>query len=138
MNTMKLLVMQGISSTCVEQYAKSIREEIFMEQTYEELVSSIVEDYLEHVDADNPPSPATIKREMLWTINDEVNECNKGSEDPPGSGEFPYPKKGKTRYDIPRRYHLLRLGASSSPSIACAAWRSSMQATRTTALLACM
>lgn len=71
-----------------------------MNQTYDELVSSITEDYLEKVDSDNPPSPATIKRELLEEINSEIKTYNKGPEDPPGSGEFPTPKKGKEKYDI--------------------------------------
>ncbi|MDU4969824.1 MAG: phage/plasmid primase, P4 family, partial [Atopobium minutum] len=71
-----------------------------MNQTFDELVSSITEDYLEQVDLGNQPSPATIKRELLDEINREVNIYNKGPEDPPGSGEFPTPKKGKEKYDI--------------------------------------
>ncbi|WP_101912119.1 DNA primase family protein [Megasphaera vaginalis (ex Bordigoni et al. 2020)] len=71
-----------------------------MNQTFDELVSSITEDYLEQVDLGNPPSQATIKRELLDEINREVNTYNKGPEDPPGSGEFPTPKKGKEKYDI--------------------------------------
>lgn len=71
-----------------------------MNQTFDELVSSITEDYLEQVDLGNPPSQATIKRELLDEINREVNTYNKGPEDPLGSGEFPTPKKGKEKYDI--------------------------------------
>ena len=71
-----------------------------MNQTFDELISLNTEDYLEQMDIDNPPSSTTIKREILEKINEDVNLYNKGPEDPPGSGEFPYPKKGKEKYDI--------------------------------------
>lgn len=47
---------------------------------------------------DNPPLPMTIKREILESINRAIGANNKGLEDPPGSGEFPFPMKGDDRY----------------------------------------
>lgn len=69
-----------------------------MEQTLNELLRTITEDYLENIDKDNPPSPSTIEREILQEINMTVEVYNKGPEDPPGSGDFPSPKKGDDRF----------------------------------------
>lgn len=69
-----------------------------MEQTLNELLRTITEDYLENVDKDNPPYPSTIEREILKETNSAIATYNKGPEDPPGSGEFPYPRKGDDRF----------------------------------------
>ena len=69
-----------------------------MEQTLNELLRTITEDYLENVDKDNPPSPSTIEREILEETNSAITTYNKGPEDPPGSGDFPYPRKGDDRF----------------------------------------
>lgn len=69
-----------------------------MEQTLNELLRTITEDYLENVDKDNPPSPSTIEREILEETNSAIATYNKGPEDPPGSDEFPYPRKGDDRF----------------------------------------
>lgn len=71
-----------------------------MNQTYNELLRSVTEDYLESLDLSNLPLATTIEREILESVNLEVARYNKGAEDPPGSGEFPYPKKGKEKYEI--------------------------------------
>jgi putative DNA primase/helicase len=63
-----------------------------MEQTLNELLRTITEDYLESVDKNNPPYPSTIEREILEETNAAIGKYNKGPEDPPGSGEFPYPR----------------------------------------------
>ena len=69
-----------------------------MKQTLNELLRTITEDYLETVDTDNPPSPSTIEREILEETNSAITRYNKGPEDPPDSGEFPYPRKGDDRF----------------------------------------
>ncbi|HEO5099890.1 nucleoside triphosphatase [Streptococcus agalactiae] len=69
-----------------------------MNQTYDEIIDFETLDYLEQMDMDNPPSPMTIKREILESINKVIAVYNKGPEDPPGSGEFPSPMKGDDKY----------------------------------------
>lgn len=68
-----------------------------MSTPYDEMIDLETMDYLEQMDMDNPPSPMTIKREILESINRAISDHNKGPEDPPGSGEFPSPMKGDDR-----------------------------------------
>lgn len=71
-----------------------------MEMTFNELVRSVTEDYLEQLDVDNPPMYATVERELIEAVNLEIARYNKGPEDPPGSGEFPSPKRGDAKYRL--------------------------------------
>ena len=75
-----------------------------MEQTFNEMLRTITEDYLENIDKDNPPYPSTIEREILEETNRNIAIYNKGPEDPPGSGDYPSPRKGDSRY---KRVHEL-------------------------------
>ena len=69
-----------------------------MEMTFNELIRSVTEEYLSQLDVDNPPTHITVERELLESVNREIAIYNKGPEDPPGSDEFPSPKKGDAKY----------------------------------------
>lgn len=71
-----------------------------MEMTFNDLVRSVTEEYLEQLDVDNPPTYTTVERELIEAVNREIVRYNKGPEDPPGSSEFPSPKKGDAKYRL--------------------------------------
>ncbi|MDD7203642.1 MAG: hypothetical protein PUH18_04785, partial [Coriobacteriaceae bacterium] len=53
-----------------------------MEQTYNELIRTVTEDYLAGVDTDSAPSPSTIEGELLQATNNAIQEYNLGPRDP--------------------------------------------------------
>ncbi len=54
-----------------------MKEEIQHEQTYDEIIDFETLDYLDQMDMGNPPSPMTIKREVLELINRAIVAHNK-------------------------------------------------------------
>lgn len=53
-----------------------------MEQTYNELIRSVTEDYIAGTDMDNIPSPGTIEEELLQATNNAIQDWNLGPRDP--------------------------------------------------------
>ena len=52
-----------------------------MEQTYNELIRTVTEDYLGGVDMDSIPSPETIENELLQATNNAIERYNLGPRD---------------------------------------------------------
>ena len=53
-----------------------------MEQTYNELLRTVTEDYLQGIDMDSAPSPSTIESELLQATNNAIEAYNLGPRDP--------------------------------------------------------
>lgn len=53
-----------------------------MEQTYNELIRSVTEDYIAGTDMDSIPSPGTIEEELLQATNNAIQDWNLGPRDP--------------------------------------------------------
>lgn len=53
-----------------------------MEQTFNELLRTVTEDYLQGIDMDSIPSPSTIEKELLQATNNAIEEYNLGPRDP--------------------------------------------------------
>lgn len=53
-----------------------------MEQTFNELLRTVTEDYLAGIDMDSIPSPSTIENELLQATNNAIEAWNLGPRDP--------------------------------------------------------
>lgn len=53
-----------------------------MEQTFNELLRTVTEDYLAGIDMDSIPSPSTIENELLQATNNAIEAWNMGPRDP--------------------------------------------------------